>query len=345
MNTESKDIYYYQPAAIGELSSSLTKAFESMEADGNRYIKSATVNSLLVVSADYNKQEVEDLIYTLTLVHPNRAFLVVVDESCKEIRAEFSTRCHKISKSEHICSEVIRLFCSSSHFAQVKSILRANLMTGMPTELVLIEGRNPVEVYNQFGFLSEQVIFSTALFENNFSEIKTLLQYDPALIDLEWVKLGSWREPVKEAFKNSLAREKLSELRKIELTYSDAKHSALLLTGWMADRLGLDLKSKSGDKFTFKSRENTEILIELISKSEALKGVSNVSFIFGNSNEYVKITRGDLMQTEINFKENVKTSRPFEDLSFAELLKRYFFIGESTINYRDSLSNALKLNS
>ncbi len=344
MTTESKDLYYYQPAALNKLSSELAKAFESMEADGNRYIKSATINTLLVVNSNYDKKEIEDLIYSLTLVHPNRIFLIVLDETLKEIKSEFSTRCHKISKNEHICSEVIRLFTSNINLSGLKSVIRANLITGVSTELILYEGVNPLDVCNQFAALSEQIIFTSSIFKNKFSDLNKLLQFDSLLIDLDWVKLSLWREQVKDLFNNPAAKEKLSELKQIEISYSGDKIQALFLAGWLMDRLSLEIVSNSGSKLTLSSKDLENLTMEIHDKkSSSSDGVTQLNFFFENKSEYIKFARSEVLSSEINLKEHIRATRPAENLNFLELLKRYFFIGESIINYKDSLSKALKL--
>jgi glucose-6-phosphate dehydrogenase assembly protein OpcA len=338
-----KDIYYYQPTKTSELSASLAKVFENMEAEDNHYIKAATINSILVVDAGYDKNEIETLIDTLTLVHPNRAFLIVLDAAAPEIKAEFSTRCHKISKTDHVCSEVVRLIAPPAKLPQVKTILRGNLITGVQTELILYQEKGAAEIYKQVADLSDQILFSSSIFEKDFSDLRLLLESSQPLIDLEWVKLGVWRDQIKDAFQQTLAREKLSELNNVEIVFNEEKCPGLLLAGWIAARLSLRLKGKSGSRFTLISKDSKEVSLDLKAASGGQnRGINQVNFIFENNSEYIRVIRKDQLDTEINFKEQLRTTRPIENLNFTDLLKRYFFVGESTINYRDSLSLALK---
>ena len=330
MNGQKKDIYYYQSASVKDLSSELTKAMRGMEQDGDRYVKSGAVNTIFVVRGDYDREKTEDLINTFTLAHPNRAFLVVIDEEQQELKAEFSARCHKVSQNEHVCSEVIRLSAKEKNLTALKSVIRANLLTGMNTELVLFNGKNFLQEYENFAELSEQLIFTSADFADKFQDLSELLSSRLNLVDLEWIKLGTWRDQIKEIFDLPLARESLHELKAVNIIYSGSASSAKLLSGWIFDRLR-------------NAYNEPQRLLYQITEGGDKDGLCSLTLSFQNSEDYIQINHADLLESEISLGVKIRTTRVIEDLSDNELLKRFFLVGESTCNYRSSLAGALKL--
>ena len=341
--SENKDIYYYHPAKITELSSMLAEAYSSMEADGGKYVKSATINKIIVVPAGFNKSEIEELIYTLTLVHPNRTFLIVLDDNCNELEAEFSTRCHKVSKEDHVCSEVIRLYSHPDKISELKTVLRANLITGVNTELILTGELDPVQTYKQFGDLSEQIIYSSSSLKKNFSEIKKIIESDQVLVDLEWINIGEWRQQIKEAFASHALKEKIDKINRIELTHNNSLSSALLLAGWITYKLGFDYISGNKKQFNYLSKNGKKLELSIQEKEDKIKSILGVVFKLEVPSEYISISISDTMNTDIYVNGHIRTTRPLENYNFIELIKRYYFVGDSTINYKPSLLAAYKL--
>lgn len=342
MNNQVKDTYYYQPTTVSGLGAALAQALEGLGGgDDSRYVKSATVNSILAVPTGTDSAATEDLINTLTEVHPNRTFLIVLDETNSEPKVELSTRCHKISQTEHVCSEVIRFTCSPAKLSAAKSIVRAHLLTGMPTELVLNEESGALQTYREFREIAEQVIFSSELFERDFQSLRQLLESEHNLIDLQWVAIGNLREQVKEVFDLPLVIQQIRGLRDVEISCGAQLSSALLIGGWIVDRLGMIPLRKNGDRLAFTSYEGQEVGMRII-KGGSANELSKLSFSF-ESGGSINIEKRNMLETEININGQRRISRPIERLSYEDLVRRYFFIGESTSNYRSSLSHALKI--
>ena len=348
--------YYYTPVSLNSISNALTKSLAGMGQGEDSFLRAGTINTIFAVPGDANASDVEDLILTLSMAHPNRTFVLMFDENKTGVTADFSARCHSVSKHEHVCSEVIRLHAPISQLASVLSVIRANLLTGLPTELYLYDSKIGLETLSSLSALSECLVFQSNIFEENFLKAKELLKRNNTLIDLEWVRIGGWREQIKDLCENPILLESIKNLSRITLGYvstssnSGVASSALLFAGWFISRLGgvVTERKEKEIEVTLSNSKNFSVVFQKLSQDLA-SNLSSIKIEISKNPSHeagvIELTR-NLSQLSTNVELGdflFRTRRPLEEENRASLMKKYFFIGESILNYEESLRGALAL--
>lgn len=350
--------YFYNPVGVSSITRELEKAYAEMNLSGEKYTHAANINTIMSVPSGYGEDDVEDLIYTLSLTQPTRFFLVVMDEGASELRAEFAARCHAVSKNEHICSEAIRLTACPEKIGALCGAIRANLITGMPTQLYIYD-KTGIQTFSYLAPLAEQIIFSSQVFEDNFSFASQLTAKNYNLIDLEWLRQSAWRDQIRSVFDRPLWRNFLPEIEAVEIESESPgaevpAASSLIMAGWICDRLNLQAVSGSAGSFSCLAPGGRKILLNLgSSASKEASQLNSLLLRFGKdganlvqlrrSGEAGRELAAELLETTVRLGEEFRLSRTLDDESRDALLRRYFFIGESTVNYRASLEKAMKL--
>ncbi|MCO6429574.1 MAG: glucose-6-phosphate dehydrogenase assembly protein OpcA [Deltaproteobacteria bacterium] len=349
------EVFAYTPIPVGAIAKALSDNMPVPEGDEQHYVRAANVNTLMVVDAGYDSDDLESYLLTLSQVHPNRSFVIVIDQSRAEIGIEYSARCHAIGPKEHVCSEVIRLSAPSSSKEAVASIVRANLLTGMPSELCVYRPPKELSLVHQMAQLAEQVLFSSSDFENSLSALVPFLQENHLLVDLDWVKLGIWRDQIREVFDRPAWAARLADIERIEIR-GESPHKgsipigALLLGGWLANQMDYKIVSGKGSVFTLEATSGKRISLVLTGgdcgDSSKVKLVTlEFSAAHGAPAGVVNMRRcgngSGRLETAVNLGEEFRFSKLFDDEDRNDLIMRYFFIGESTLNYPKSLRIAL----
>ncbi|MBN8551108.1 MAG: glucose-6-phosphate dehydrogenase assembly protein OpcA [Deltaproteobacteria bacterium] len=349
--------YDYIPTSLDGISSALTKLFSSLETKDKTFNRAAHSNVIIPVSAVGLLESIESEIDTLSLVHPSRFFVVYLDEAQPVPTASVSARCHALSKTEHVCSEVVRIACSRAGFVAVPSLIRANSLTDMATEVYLADVRVPADVLNLLIVPGNTLILDSANFEQRYDELDHLEHLVGSVLDLQWVGLGLWRDEIKDLFGRPLVREYTRAVRSVEISSSSASGSdgpaALLLAGWIAGRLGLSRTlTRVEDGVLCSDGGGRELKVKFnITRASGPSKLSEVLFTFdplrvGSSpqSQYIRLRRnGEALETMVDLNVSYRTTRPFDDESAAGRIRRYFLIGESMTNYTAASRVALEV--
>jgi glucose-6-phosphate dehydrogenase assembly protein OpcA len=340
----------YIPTEPHQIGATLARLFADLQEEGSNYSQSATANLIVPVSRATQLDELEPLLDSFALMHPARIFVVVIDESQSTLQAEVSARCHGLTKQEHVCSEIIRIRGSAAALESAPSVLRANLLTGATTEILVWDASVPRQELTRFSQLADSMLLDSAAFAGRFSEMAELAQCTKQLIDFTWVGLGGWRDECKQMFARSGALSCMLQLKSLQIEAapmdSGTSATALLFAGWVIDRLHLVLeKEKTGRIF---GRGPGGILCEFTFASASPEDVDMlrcVTFNFGFGSEIKKavLRRTSRLEVSADLGVGYAASRPLEDPSLQGRMRRQFLIGESFANYAAALRNALRL--
>ncbi len=342
----------YTKASVSSVSSALDKYFSEL-GENAAVLRAGGANVLLPASSGAIVSEFEPLIEAFSIFHPARFFTLVVDNTMQQVGAFVSARCRLVSKNEHACTEAVRFNFPESLWGAIPSAVQAHLLTGASTELFLHDASVSGPVIDLLLPFSDVVIFDSArLVERIFGSEglgAKLINSSAQLVDLRWIALASWRDQIKGVFANPEMTNLLDNNTEISieaLSSSSLSMEALLLAGWFKDRLKLQVVKAFEGGFECRSASGHEYRL-CLKTSLGKPGISGITFAFSGesakSSPYVILKRGALLETLVNEGSGFRTSAPFEEEGTFDLLKHYFTVGASLVNYRSSVRAALKL--
>jgi len=175
--------------------------------------------------------------------------------------------------------------------------------------------------------------------------------------DLNWSRLTAWRDLIAQFFDAAAMRDYLSEIVEVDITrYLSAPGSipsrTLLLTGWLASRLGwkrMDAK-RSGDHWSSRWKsERNEVRVRFtgtVSRPDQAPGINSIILRTRNKAEFsVAIEQGSSCLTARASFEGSRLvhSVPQEPLDEASLLIRELAQTGEDVVFKAALAEALEL--
>jgi len=342
----------YNQIPIEDINKSLDEQFEKVDTGESSVSRSRNSNFIFLTSSAEEWEVVDDLLSTFSVTHPGRFFVISADSKKQEIKTEVSLRCQSLSKSTSICSDVIRISSGVDTLDAVPSIVRANLMSGVATEIFLRHPEVNMNLFHHFLPLSDLVIIDSCEFEDDFSLLDQLSSISIPVLDLQWVGLSVWREQVKSIFERPLLVECLQGITKIRISGRKASASlsypaaVLILAGWFMSRMKLEVESFGESGYECVSSFGQTVRLVLESNTEVSESsLMEVELVFAAQDTGLRVflERKKVLDTTIEFGGIHKLSRPLDEETLTARIRRYFLIGESITNYQEALVNALEL--
>lgn len=265
----------YQRTKVGDVSRALTELFIGLQGEDNSYTRASSTNVLLPLGSADAAEAVESLVEEVARLHPSRFFLCGVNNALNALAAEVSARCHFTSKgagrAQHVCSELVRFGVPNSQLAALAQAVRANLVSGTPTELFLFDSRVEGELLDALLPLVDDLVLDSSMWSERVFLLEKMLSSARHVVDLQWIALGPWRELLRSAFAIPEARGLANGISRVQVI-TDASLGAarggaterrsvsegalprgatmagLLLHGWIASRLHLTPTSVRDDE-------------------------------------------------------------------------------------------------
>ncbi len=296
----------YELTKVSRISESLSRLFSDLQEGSSVYTRAASTNVLIPVGSSSAVSDVERLIEDVARLHPSRFLIYGVNNALSAVAAEVSARCHFTSKGEgtshHVCSELVRMGAPGSQVQALAEAIRANLVSGTPSELLLFDSQVEGELIEVAASMVDSIIFDSSMWARRLAVIEGVLREVKLAVDLQWIALGAWRDQVRAGFDFAQARGLASGLQRFTIVSDGLKDSAaqpkgsasedrgipahcsmagLLLCGWIAARLQLSLESvkrlslsgsaeAEGWAVHFQSPSGATVICELISSAENL---------------------------------------------------------------------------
>jgi glucose-6-phosphate dehydrogenase assembly protein OpcA len=242
-------------ALIEQELTQLWKEAESGSGEAIRpVIRACTMNLIVVTEDEKGADAVTAMVGEVTLEHPARIFLAVLDRQAKEssLNAWISARCAMPEPGqEQVCCEQITLVARGRDTEKITSLITSLLVPDVSTMLLWktsIDDSDPI-------LRSLLAVTDRALIDSSeeLAPLHALLAWKTlvhagigvaTLGDLGWTHVTAWRAVVGRAFQPPEARQLLDALDSVTIEYSSTltpRHSgfsqALLLMGWLAHAL------------------------------------------------------------------------------------------------------------
>ena len=215
----------------------------------------ARLTLLIYVESDEAADEVNNLVAEVTRQNPCRAIIMMLEPEASPsgLEAWISAHCHlPVAGEKQVCSEQITLRARGEAGQGLASVVLPLTVSGLPIFLWWRAGDfSPPPYFDQILRLTQHVIVDTARFSPSGTHLQDLAAWlhkfsgRIQLTDLNWSRITPWRELIAQCFDSPDRRPYLDRLSEVRIEYEQdsarlvtQRAQALLLTGWLASRLG-----------------------------------------------------------------------------------------------------------
>lgn len=252
--------------------------------DTSPVIRACSMNLVSFVSDPADRESMELRLNDLTIDHPARVFLIVLDERSAELETGVSARCSiPLPGEKQVCSEQITLIAHPAASNRLPSLVSSLLVPDVPVVL-WIERSGPLPLFGQMSAMSDLIILDSAG-DQDFTLTRQFQKQDsPVRIrDLAWERTEFWRRLTSLLFENPDLLNDLKNLETVVVTWGNSaggisgENSALLFGGWMTHSIR-----------TMADQPRREVRIRLTGTPEQItpSGIVSVEFVFGDSSSY-----------------------------------------------------------
>ncbi len=245
-------------ADVADLEAELSALWRSA-AEGpaakNVVTRACTLTLLIYVESDEAADEVNNLVAEVTRQNPCRAIIMMLEPEASPagLEAWISAHCHLPAAGEkQVCSEQITIRARGEAVQGLASVVLPLTVSGLPIFLWWRAGDfSPPPYFDQILRLTQHVIVDTARFSPSGTHMQDLTAWLDKfagriqLTDLNWNRITPWRELLAQCFDSPDRRPYLDRLSEVRIEYEQdstrlvtQRAQALLLTGWLASRLG-----------------------------------------------------------------------------------------------------------
>jgi glucose-6-phosphate dehydrogenase assembly protein OpcA len=221
----------------------------------NAVTRACALTLLIYVESDEAAYEVTNLVAEVTRQNPCRAIIMMVEPeaSSSGLEAWVSAHCHlPVAGEKQVCSEQITLRARGDAGQGLASVVLPLTVSGLPVFLWWRAGDFSLPPYfDQILRVTQHVIVDTARFSPDGTHLQDLAAWLRTfsgriqLTDLNWSRITPWRQLIAQCFDSPDRRPYLDRLSEVRIEYEQdsarlatQRAQALLLTGWLASRLG-----------------------------------------------------------------------------------------------------------
>jgi glucose-6-phosphate dehydrogenase assembly protein OpcA len=357
---------------VASIEKELVSLWKSAAEGSEAVMRACSCNLLAVVQ---NAQEAETLLPVFAELaewHPSRSIVAYV-ESSEELaqpgvpgmHAWISAQCSRpFSGGSQVCCEAITIAARGRAVMDLPNTLLALLIPDLPVYLYWRSFKiADKELIERMAHVSHLLIVDSHRSRQDAENRLHLLQLlvgQPAGIamrDMNWSRITAWRDLIAQFFDAPDARDYLHEITDVEIARSLSSPGSiptrtLLLTGWLASRLGWKLISaeRSGDRWlsTWLSGRN-EVRVNFTGTAVAAAQAPGISSVIlrthGNAEFSVSADHGSscLTATASIGGSRLMHSIPQESPDEASLLIRELSQTGEDVVFKDALAEALKL--
>jgi glucose-6-phosphate dehydrogenase assembly protein OpcA len=237
-----------EPIDVSAVEREMAAMWRSAAKPGEKPVMRACRTNLVGIG----EPEVPELIEEVLSRHPARLIIVAPAEEAERgaaalsppapppISAHVSAACHwRQGGVGLVCSERITIRVGKGAEVRVPSAVRSLASGNRP--VVVIGAADQVARYAEFGLLTAAdrvIIDSTGADIDAWLQVSSHRPPDSdAITDLGWIRLRPFRAAVAQAILRSPLRRSLSQVDAVDIAHAGAPTAALLLAGWIAERL------------------------------------------------------------------------------------------------------------
>ena len=358
--------------SVAAIEKELVSLWESADKRDQAVMRACSCNLLTVVQ---NREEAEafpPVLVKLSEWHPSRSILVYLESREQSAPSEgsgmhawISAQCSRpLSGGLHVCCEAITIAARGRAITNLPDTLLSLLIPDLPVYLYWRSFRIiDTELIKKMARFSHLLIVDSHQSRQDAQNRRQLLQLlieQPAGIamrDLNWSRITAWRDLIAQFFDAAAMRPYLHDIVRVEITRNLSAPGSiptrtLLLTGWLASRLGWRRISahRFGDQwFSTWTSDHREVQIHFTGAPAAPDQVPGISSVIlrtcRNAEFSVASEQGSSCLTATALVEGSRLvhSVSQESLDEASLLIRELSQTGEDIVFKEALTEALEL--
>jgi glucose-6-phosphate dehydrogenase assembly protein OpcA len=249
---------------------------DNFRAGANVNVRTSVLNLVICTPDIETAQRASKILRELSSTHLARVTLLILhsgEHAPSSLQAWVTLRCFSmISDLMRHCFEQATILASGSAVRSVANIIQPLLKPDLPVYIWWLgdpPGRDDPTFIGLVDISSRMIVDSTSFFnpEQDIGTLSTLFDTTPecALSDLNWGRITPWRQLISQFFDVPEYRSYLSGVTSIEIEHSVAPLAtqmrtelgdvspnparALLLAGWLKERLGWSLADDSTNNY------------------------------------------------------------------------------------------------
>lgn len=249
-----------QPANVGTLEDELSELWRAAAEDPETehpVMRASVLTLVAFVESEDDGRETFNLVSRVIAQNPCRAILMVAEpkERPEGLSAWISAQCHlPASGARQVCCEQVYVRARGEAVKGLDNVVLPLIVPELPVYLWWRAGRFvPPSFLDQVLRITNRVLVDSGRFDEPEVDLATLARQmerfrnadGMAFSDLNWARLTPCRELIAQNFDSAEARSCLHDLAEVKLEWhqkAGAEGSrtaqALLLTAWLASRLG-----------------------------------------------------------------------------------------------------------
>lgn len=249
-----------QPADVAALEDELSELWRAAAEDpGTEHpvMRASVLTLVAYVESEDEGRETFNLISRVIAQNPCRAILMVAEprERPEGLSAWISAQCHlPPSGARQVCCEQIYVRARGEAVKGLDNVVLPLIVPELPVYLWWRAGRfAPPSFLDQVLRVTNRVLVDSGRFDEPETDLATLARQmerfrnadGMAFSDLNWARLTPCRELIAQNFDSDEARSCLNDLAEVRLEWQQEAGAegsrtgqALLLTAWLASRLG-----------------------------------------------------------------------------------------------------------
>jgi len=258
------------PVEIGQIGKELKKLWE---ADGGAATRASMINFAVYCEGADAGERNNEFIVEFTRDHACRALLVIAEPRAPEmkIQAWINAHCHlSRAGAKQICCEQISFMLEGRASKLIPNIVFSNLDSDLPLVLWW-QADFPVRIDGQLLDWVDRLVFDSLKWAQPAKQLNRLLdwleksQSKLAMCDLNWTRSLHLRQALAQMFDHPKNRPILDDITTVTISHApDFRSTALLLVGWFAAQLKLELRSYESNAVILATEDDREISFDLV---------------------------------------------------------------------------------
>ncbi|MEA3212549.1 MAG: hypothetical protein QOE70_5606 [Chthoniobacter sp.] len=260
------------PVEIGQIGKELKKLWEG---DGGTMTRASLINFAVYCEGAEAGEQNTEFIIEFTRDHACRALLIIAEPQAAEttIHAWINAHCHlSRAGAKQVCCEQISFVLEGKASNLIPNIVFANLDSDLPLVLWW-QAEFPDPLDGRFWALVDRLVFDSQKWVEPTKQFKLLLdslartESRLAMCDLNWTRSLHLRQALAQMFDHLENRRILDGMTTITISYApDFRSTALLLVGWFAAQLKLELKHHDQAQVILATPRGHEVTCQLVAE-------------------------------------------------------------------------------
>jgi glucose-6-phosphate dehydrogenase assembly protein OpcA len=294
------------PVEIGQIGKELKKLWD---ADGGTSTRASLINFAVYCEGAESGERNTEFISEFTRDHACRALLIIAEPRATEmkIQAWINAHCHlSAAGAKQICCEQISFVLEGRASKLIPNIVFSNLDSDLPLVLWW-QADFPVRIDGQLLSWVDRLVFDSQKWSQPAKQLTRLLTWleksgsHLAMCDLNWTRSLHLRQALAQMFDHPGNRHILDGMTTVAISHAPGfRSTALLLVGWFAAQLKLELKSYEENSVVLATADDREIAFDLACEGVRSIGCCTITSPDGRV-EIARDKTGDFFEVKVEF--------------------------------------------